>query len=347
MPVKSHQTFVWPLVFLVLMALTVLFATGIERYEPTGSNLIDPRGWSIYKDARFTVDPDGTTRVTSTNTASTSGIYQTTPVPEPCGLIRLRGQLRSKEIHAGPKSWHRGRFILAFEPVGTPRRGPFHVVARLAGDTPWADHEWATDCPDPTTHVLSARLEFGRVPGLLEARGLGLEPVRQTRTFSLVRGLLMGAWVLALGVLTAVLGKRGSPWTLRWLLLLGLLIAVAVLLPKSATHATLDTLLGADSYARNHLWAGGVPAHLLLFTALGFAVRAHWPRSPAWLSMGLLMQAGVGAECLQILVLDREISTWDVAANLLGVLLGFGAAHLVLGMRRTAIEQARSRGRGS
>lgn len=61
--------------------------------------------------------------------------------------------------------------------------------------------------------------------------------------------------------------------------------------------------------------------HVSLFGAWGAAVQ--WERRPSWpISIALAVGFGVGSELLQKLAVQRTFSWLDIAADIVGVLLG-------------------------
>jgi len=320
------STAAWSLLFFAMMVVTLAFPIIVDRYQATGPNLVDASQWRNHNRATVQYLPTGALIVQNNDRSTTRGVYQTVPVPGKCELIQLSGTLSSQDIVAGPRPWHQGRMMLGFETQQRPRRGPLYVAASLSGTQPWQSFQLIRPCPHGKTDRISVRLELTRVPGQVAARDVRLERVEQQNRFLIVRWLLAGLWLLALSGLTLNLFKGHRGWTLGWLLGIGTLICIGVLLPKPISNQVLDVIIGSRSYARTELWSNGLPAHFLLFTALGFAIRRHWPMTSPWIMSGLLVQLAIGAEILQILVLDRETGVMDAAANVLGVLLGSSVA---------------------
>jgi hypothetical protein len=316
----------WSLLFLVMMLVTLAFTVLVERYHAVGPNLLSDSQWLNHNGATVQYLPTGALTIQSNDRSATRGVYQTVPVPPQCELVRLSGTLSSRSIADGPRPWHRGRMILGVETKQRPRRGPLYVAASLSGTEPWESYQLIQACPRGKTHRMNVRLELTRVTGLITARDVRLEVVQQQERFTIIRWLLAGLWLLALCGLTVYLVQAHRGWTLAWLLGIGMLICIGVLLPKALSNQMVDLILGSRSYARTELWSNGLPAHFLLFTALGFAIRRHWSMTGPWIMIGLLVQVAMGAEILQILVLDRDIAVMDAGANVLGVLLGWSAA---------------------
>ncbi|MCQ4297040.1 VanZ family protein [Pseudomonas stutzeri] len=74
--------------------------------------------------------------------------------------------------------------------------------------------------------------------------------------------------------------------------------------------------------------------HLLGFAALVFTLRLGFPRIPFIWGLCLTVAAALLIELAQGLLPHRTASRWDMLANVLGVLLGWGCSMLAHGWWR-------------
>ncbi len=74
--------------------------------------------------------------------------------------------------------------------------------------------------------------------------------------------------------------------------------------------------------------------HLLGFAALAFTLRLAFPRVPFLWGLGLTAIAALSIEIGQGMLPYRTASRWDMLANVLGVLLGWGCSVVAQGWWR-------------
>lgn len=79
--------------------------------------------------------------------------------------------------------------------------------------------------------------------------------------------------------------------------------------------------------------------HLLGFAALAFTLRLAFARLSFLWGSGFAVAAALLIELAQSLLPHRMASRWDMLANVLGVLLGWGCSLLVQGWLRLRAEQ--------
>lgn len=79
--------------------------------------------------------------------------------------------------------------------------------------------------------------------------------------------------------------------------------------------------------------------HLLGFAALAFTLRLAFARLSFLWGFGFAVAAALLIELAQSLLPHRMASRWDMLANVLGVLLGWGCSLLVQGWLRLRAEQ--------
>ena len=110
--------------------------------------------------------------------------------------------------------------------------------------------------------------------------------------------------------------------TLRWAGRLLFLTAIVLItdLALQPGYATPPRLFGSDKLE-----------HLLAFMTLAMLARMGWPRQPVWALGIVLLGYGLGLEVVQSMDwVGRTASMADVAADAIGVLIGFGLTTLFL-----------------
>jgi VanZ family protein len=335
------------LVLALLMAGTIGFFKRYDRYESCSPELlIDPgfsQGFAYWeRNGRGTAQvTDGDVLLLRVDEASAGvAVRQSLPDPGRYRLLRLSGELKTRDIRPGPQFWHKGRLALV-SLDGRQRMLPVpHLVADLTGTQSWQTYQAVFQIPAAAQSVRAVVQLIGAT-GTLAVKNLSLHEVREKADFAPYRHLGMILWVLALLWLGLPWFSRLRPdWPHLATCLTGLGIAVGTLLPLNfkmqlelATGRTLARLLpwwgpAIDQTLKAQMVFSKL-GHIVLFALLAMTVRWAYPHQHR-LRVGLilLLPAAI-SEVLQFFVAGRVPAVTDFCLDGAGVLLGLGLLELL------------------
>jgi VanZ family protein len=342
-------------VFLLFAVATVLLGVFYGRYVPVGSELLANSDFGLGFDHwilkgppdSIVLEDDRTARLRSSDPGGHVSLTQ--PIDDPCrfGLVRLSGEMRTEDVVAGERSWHKARLILSsFDRTGQWVPAPHHVYS-LVGTHSWKRYaEVFRVVPEADQVRVSAQLE--QATGTLWVRNLSLREVAVRPDYPYVQRAACGLWGLFLVWLLApsVVGSGRIVW--RGMVLLStLLVLGGTLLPggyrreieKDLTHSYQS--IEAPDPSRTEapvqrrertleLWENvqkvTKSGHFVLFGLFGLSLASALPLTlRRLLLLDIAMLAGA-TELLQFFVEGRTplIGDWllDLAGAVAGLTLG-------------------------
>jgi hypothetical protein len=334
---------------MVLIGGTIGFFNSYERYEGIGSELLtDPEfregftHWNRSGRGVAEILEDGRMIILRADEPSADvAVRQSLSNPQRFRLLRLSGELKVEDIRPGERFWQKGRLVLASFDADRRMMSVPHVVADLEGNQSWQTYRQVFRVPEGVVEM-RVGIQLIGATGILLARNLSLQEVRERDHYSWYRGAGMSLWAVALLWISLPYFARlrlNAPHLLIGMDLVG--IFVGTLMPakfKMEMDSGIGTALfqivqiwGSDDQREHEVSLLRAPldslviskaGHFLFFALLAFAVRWAHPKG-RWpgLLFGLLILAVV-SEVLQFFVDHRLPRLGDLIIDGAGVVLG-------------------------
>lgn len=354
------------IIILALIAATTAFFLTFERYRTNGPELLaDPEfrqglaQWKRHGRGTVEITGSGAIRIKVRSGEKNAAISQTLDSTG-FDLLRLSGELRTRNIQVGQQRWQQARLVLQSARLGGERNGVEPVVY-LSGSNTWQRYHKVVTLPEYSA-TMNVRAQVLGATGDLEVRSLSLRPVVEQTGFPLYRNIGIGMWILlALSLAWRLPGQMR--FDLPHILLYAVIVATitGIMIP-SELQKSLNGLVGSllplslqDYFITNE--PGVLDTHdYRIFSKVGhgvfFAVTAFllsWARremrAPQVLLL-LLLLAGV-TETLQFFANERTPHIKDVAIDGAGILLGLIVAGLLLPKRKKSSSVVRRRRRNA
>lgn len=337
----------------MLGGVTVALIGGIDRFEPSGPELLASSG--VIGAWRSTIAGTGAIAAEDGAIILTTGAC---PAPDPAarcgatadqrvatggaGLMVLTGEVTRSGVADAPGHLPIARIVHpAFDRDGDLSWTLPYLLDGGLGDSPWhpAEHGFIVD---PDAANLDVRLQLAATSGELRVRGLSLHAARFRRSWLAVAGALVAVW-LAVGVVGSwsIVSTADRKWAAGLAIALALAFLPLVLAPQGAVIIGLRDLA---AHVRDHRTAAEeapddepslprraavaiAPAlddddvHVLAFVVLGWA--ATWSRRRPTVGIGLgLVNYAVATEAIQMLSVDRSVTFGDVGLDTVGAAIG-------------------------
>lgn len=306
--------------FTTLAADPPAAASGAATWQRIGAGRVEPI--------------DGGVRLVNDDPSAIAGLEQLIRIPAGAQAFRVTATVTLRDVLPGAEPWQRPRLVI--QGVGADGRagigGGLQLIDRV-GDFGPKRLGIVYPVGSPRNEaVLTLRLQ--RATGVLEVRDLVVEPAFKPPARKLLRQILIPLW-LGIGAVIGGVVWWQSPDRLAASCVLGglALLAVMVLLPhavRQPLHNLLDEFTGGRT-----LQLLKPLLHVCGFATLALASRLAQPRWPLALFVVAWLAAAVLLELAEIFFSNFDPGDWiDMAYNTTGVVIGLGAAALVLRRRR-------------
>ncbi len=354
---------------LALLAVSVLFWTNYDRYEPTGPALLDSPELTEGTDLRGEVSENAGRFVLNVPKGGTSArINFRLPPTTDYEYIRVRGRIRVEDVVVGKHPWSCARLLVTQYDANDKWIPGHHGLVAESGSRDWKRHEDEFEIM-PTAKRAVVSLHQSGLEGLAEFDGITAQPVRIRASFTGWRLLFVVLWVVAAMVYfpRCRLNRR----KLRLLILLNAMaILVGTLMPghwigntadqvkvvweKSRASAPVNKDLRPATAIATKKTATEKPqmdrfsqivgnahrvGHFALFSSLCFLVylsAALERQHPIYfLKVGFdILLFAVVTESLQFLTLDRTPGWWGLILDIYGMVTALAIFLIVLPLLR-------------
>lgn len=326
----------------MLIVGTVVFFNLYDRYELKGPELLsDPsftegfEKWKVSGRGVAQLTDDGTVILQAAAPDKGVAVRQYLPDPTRHRLVRLKGELRTKNIQAGEQPWHSGRLVLVSFDANQRMMSVPHVVVNLEGTQEWRTYQAVFHIPKNAVEV-RVSLQIIGATGELAARNLSVHAVQQHNHYNVYRGIGLVLWVLVLGWLSVTLLSQlrlDVPHVVLGFALLS--IVVGVLMPsalKLEMEGKVSTIFASFDWLNpniNRIMENDPTeisdlAHFLLFMLLAMATTWAYPTQNRFYLLSNLMCLAAISEVLQFFVEGRLPLIKDLIIDIAGVLIGIG-----------------------
>lgn len=324
--------------FLVMVALTVVCGLKIEQYETVGPDLLTGQ-WRFYAGDAGVAEKRGAELYLSSPDGESVSIRQDLDSLPPGQVVRLSGDMRCKGVKAGERLWNHARLLLVQWDGDMERMERPHVAVSLTGTVGWKHYgKYFTIGPD--TASLSVIVQLSRCSGDFWVRNLRLHPMTQTAVYTRVKRAVLAGWGLFAVCLLGSVLYRSPRKILPRVLLTGIFAAILVgaVIPADLKSLWSDGLEAWVSTAGNvvaMMVSGNIAriGHFVFFFVFGAVltlVLRHRGGMPA--IEYLLMVAG-GSEVIQTFIDGRSPFVMDFMTDVVGGVAGIA---LVILWRRMA-----------
>lgn len=336
------------IVLIILIGSTIGFFNSYERYESIGSELLINSefgdGFTHWgQSGRGVAEISRDTKVIALRADEPSAdvaVRQSLSNPQRFHLLRLSGELKADNIRPGKHFWHKGRLVLASFDAHQRMMSVPHVVADLEGTQSWRTYQQVFRVPEGVQEM-RVGIQLIGATGILLARNLSLQEVRERDHYSWYRAAGMTIWAVALIWI-------GLPYFARLRLNLPhLLICVAIVgifagtLMPAKFKMEMDSGIGTVLSQVVQIWEFSGRdqqvslfrvlldslviskiGHLLFFALLAFAVRWAYPRERRSGLLFVLLTLALVSEVLQFFVDNRLPRIADLIIDGAGLGLG-------------------------
>jgi len=337
-------------VVIVLLFATISLFKSVQRYQPTGPELLRNNnfekglvGWSR-RGGEGTINiASGVIALKNLDASQSVEILQVLDeFPEQKSLL-MTAEISTENLKTGSKYWHYARVdLFARNAQGKYLYKKPHNLARIMESIKWKQFSNVFNVADNVSELV-VKAQLARSTGIMRVRNLSLLPVTTRYAFTLAKNILLVIWCVAL-VWIAIPAVSGIGFNMATgsLCFVVLTISVAILIPDSAidkfqntiptaypeflpTLSIDDKLIGEMGQNKleylRELAAKGI--HFLLFFAASLVAQFAWPLSHGATRFIYLIIFAAVTEVLQFFAIGRSPSLEDWLINASGILLAF------------------------
>lgn len=325
----------------VLIVGTIAFFNLYDRYEPYGPELLsDPsftegfEKWTISGRGDAQLLEDGTVILQAAAPNKGVAVRQYLADPTRHRLVRLKGELRSKNIQMGKQNWHSGRLVLASFDENQRMMSVPHVVVNLLGTQDWKTYQAVFQIPQNAIEV-SVSLQIIGTTGELGARNLSLYEVQLHSHYNIYRSIGLALWIFMLAWLSLTLSSQLRLDLPHFALaFIFFSIVIGVLMPsalKSNIEGEVSTFFAYFSnwlnpntshFMENDPIKVSDLGHFLLFTLLAIVTSWAYPTQNRFHLLSSLICLAAVTEVLQFFVKGRLPLMTDLIIDVAGLLIG-------------------------
>jgi len=195
-------------IFVVLAIITLLFVKWYDPFVLIGPELLknpdfSQKFYNWKKSSQLdniTIDDYGVVKLNSSNPRSYTGITQTIDDPVRYKFLKLSGQIKTKDIKPGKRSWEKAwLFLSSYDENGKLLPLPRHVV-QLIGTNNWQLYSKIFRI-FPTAKQLDVSVLLFKATGIMWIKDLSLREVQQKGSVFYYRTGFIIAWSIFLTAL--------------------------------------------------------------------------------------------------------------------------------------------------
>lgn len=188
-----------------LLALTTLLFSYFEAYLPVGPELLQNADFELglknwqrgpAKEAAVLLG-GGKVLLLSTDSSKFIHITQKISDPQKYRLLRLSGEIRTRQVKAGKKDWQKARLILSSHDSKGQWLPASHHVALLTGSKPWRHYAEVFKLI-PEAEELQVSVQLPMATGTMWAKNLSLREVVERPSYTVGKWVGIVCWSLFL-----------------------------------------------------------------------------------------------------------------------------------------------------
>jgi VanZ family protein len=356
-------------VFVVLTIITLLFVNWYDPFVLIGPELLKnpdfSQEFSNWKKSgqldNITIENYAIVKLNSSNPRSHTGITQTIDNPVRYKLLKLSGQIKTKDIKPGKRSWEKAWLLLSsYDENGKLLPLPRHVV-QLIGTNKWQLYSKIFRI-FPTAKQLEVSVLLFKATGIMWIKDLSLREVQQKGSVFYYRTGFIIAWSIFLTGLFVpyIINSYNRIWRLLVVVCLSAVIigsltfgehktdfleAVNPIIQKmiqpqsEVTPSNINEIKGQNDKEQKKIsliiFKGG---HFVFFAMLAFVLplARDFNKSPSSLIPDLFMLAA-STELMQNFITGRTPLLMDLLINLSGVIGGLLLAQVWLQINKNRL----------
>jgi VanZ family protein len=319
--------------FFFLCVVTICSVLMLDQYVQCGPGMLNSENWkaSNPKKGVTRIDGDGL-HLFSSDAKTQVSIKQTVESPGGSFMVQLSAEIRSQDVVAGEKSWHRARLVLVQYEGNSTRDNVPHGAAVLEGTHDWKEYKTMFKImPWATKFTVAAQLL--RCTGSMEAKNIRLYPVVLSPVYTWVQRVIIGSWGMFFAFLLGSCLVKGRYGVQGLMIISFAAILFGTMIPgdlKIQIYGwVMDQLQIFATFSGPHgAKLMGKIGHFCFFAVLGLVLGISMPGIPfGYIGMNILMLA-CGTELVQFFIEGRTPMVLDFLIDISGGMLGLVMAKL-------------------
>lgn len=326
------------LLFFTLLAIaTLLTHFFVERFRPTGNELLTAQWQTKISDESQVDIEQEHIRIFSDNPNDTVSAFQFLEQTPYRQLVLFSAEIRSNDIIRGKKPWHTGMVSIT-QKIGDKNDHFLPIsTTSLTGTNEWKKYQDYFHIPSKTIILFS--IELYKAVGLFEVRNIHFYPVEEMQTYIWSKNIILLLWIIFFILLTG-----SCYFTERKSVFLQLLVVVFFTLIVIGTgmqgdikefvfhiiHSQFDNtntnpIFDIIKWLSLDLSKVG---HFVLFFGLGCVLQLIARHIKVLEILTVILMLACGTELIQIYIDGRTPHISDVMIDLIGGTLGVLLARL-------------------
>ncbi|MCC8997143.1 MAG: VanZ family protein [Nitrosomonas sp.] len=324
------------LLFFTLLSIATLLAHFfIERFQPTGDELLTNQ-WKTKISDKSRIDiGEEHIQIFSDDPKIKVSAFQFLPQTLHDQLVLFSAEIRSHDIIEGTKPWHTGRVSIMQK--NDEENNPFIPlsITSLIGTNEWKKYQDHFQIPRESIILFS--IELYRAIGLLEARNIHIYPVEEIQAYTWSKKIILSSWsiffILLIG--SCCFTERKNIFLQLLLIVFFALIAIGTSMQgniKDIIFDTIDFQFNDSSSILHLLNLSSMDlskiGHFIFFLGLGFLLAMILKDKKIVDFIAVIVMLACGTELIQIYIDGRTPLFSDALIDISGGLLGIALAKL-------------------
>lgn len=324
------------LLFFTLLSIATLLAHFfIERFQPTGDELLTNQ-WKTRTSNKSRIDlGEEHIQIFSDDPKIKVSAFQFLPQTLHDQLVLFSAEIRSHDIIEGTKPWHTGRVSIMQK--NDDENNPFIPlsITSLIGTNEWKKYQDHFQIPKESMVLFS--IELYRAIGLLEARNVHLYPVEEIQAYTWSKRIILSSWGIFFALLigSCYFAEQKNIFLQLLLIVFFALIAIGTSMQgdiKDIIFDAIDFQLNNSSSILQSLNLSSMDlskiGHFIFFLGLGFILAMILRDRKIFDFFAVIVMLACGTELIQIYIDGRTPLFSDVLIDISGGLLGIALAKL-------------------
>jgi len=325
------------LLFFTLLSIATLLAHFfIERFQPTGDELLTNQWKTRTSDkSRIDIEKEEHIQIFSDDPKIKVSAFQFLPQTLHDQLVLFSAEIRSHDIIEGVKPWHTGRVSIMQK--NDDENNPFIPlsITSLIGTNEWKKYQDHFQIPKESMVLFS--IELYRAIGLLEARNVHLYPVEEVQAYTWSKRIILSSWGIFFALLigSCYFTEQKNIFLQLSLIVFFALIAIGTSMQgdiKDIVFDAIDFQLNNSSSILQSLNLSSMDlskiGHFIFFLGLGFILAMILRDRKIFDFFAVIVMLACGTELIQIYIDGRTPLFSDVLIDISGGLLGIALAKL-------------------
>lgn len=315
--------------FALLSFITLLAHFFVERFQPTGNELLTTQ-WQTETSDESQIDIEqGHIRIFSKNPHDTVSAFQFLQQAPHDQLVLVSAEIRSNDIIRGKETWHTGMISIT-QKIGN-KKNQFRPISTmsLTGTNEWKRYEDHFHIPSKAIILFS--IELYKAVGSFEVRNIHFYPVQEAQTYIWSKNIILVLWIIFFILLTGscYFAEQQSIFLQFLLIVFFALIVIGTSIQGDIKESIFHTVYSAfnNTHPIFNLinWLPldlSKVGHFVFFFGLGCALQLIVRHKKTFEIFTVILMLACGTELTQIYIDGRTPHISDVVIDFVGGTFG-------------------------